>query len=408
MLTPEIQFQLEAIFRLLLAGILGAVVGYEREAHHRPAGLRTYILVSVGACLFTLVSIVGFPGSDSARVAAQIVTGIGFIGAGTIIRARAGVRGVTTAAGIWAIAAVGMAAGSGVYLLAVATALGAYAVLQYLRVRVDAKEPNETDDVRASDEAADEAAGEATGERRTSVTDDEHSAGADEPGPPEPSEAEPPPEPSHAESPPWREPPLWREPAPWREPPEAGPTPWQEPPEAPEPEPARPLYPAPQELGPDEWYSQSPGAPHRPSGPSSSPTIQPPTDAAGWLTVVGLVVALASLLLPWVSGGFVIGGPSLPRGYVESWGLAAASNWLTGILLLGALALVLLGTPPDFLRHGVVPLAVGLFGLGNVWPYVSYVGMGWVAMGVWIMFLGCAATVAGAAVRLAPRLRPLA
>lgn len=139
--TPDLQrlvpldigIQLEAIFRLLLAGTLGAFVGYEREAHHRPAGLRTYILVSVGACLFTLVSILGFPGSDPGRVAAQIVTGIGFIGAGTIIREHAAVRGVTTAAGIWAIAAVGMAAGTGLYLLAIVTAFGAYLVLQYLR-----------------------------------------------------------------------------------------------------------------------------------------------------------------------------------------------------------------------------------------------------------------------------------
>ncbi len=135
--TPDLQVQLEAIVRLALAGVLGALLGYEREAHHRGAGLRTYILVSLGACLFTLVSILGFPGSDESRVAAQIVTGIGFIGAGTIIQAQAGVRGVTTAAGIWAIAAVGMAAGTGLYLLAVVTALGAYLVLQFVRVKVD-------------------------------------------------------------------------------------------------------------------------------------------------------------------------------------------------------------------------------------------------------------------------------
>lgn len=131
----DLQGQVEPIFRLLLAGVLGALVGYEREAHGRPAGLRTYTLVSVGACLFTLVSIYGFSGSDPARVAAQIVTGIGFIGAGTIIQSQAGVHGVTTAAGIWAIAAVGMAAGTGLYLLAILTALGAYAVLQFVRVK---------------------------------------------------------------------------------------------------------------------------------------------------------------------------------------------------------------------------------------------------------------------------------
>ena len=135
--TPDLQVQLDAVFRLVVAGVLGAVVGYEREAHGRPAGLRTYILVSLGACLFTLVSILGFPGSEQARVAAQIVTGIGFIGAGTIIRAQAGVTGVTTAAGIWAIAAVGMAAGTGLYVLAIVTALGAVLVLQFVRVKVE-------------------------------------------------------------------------------------------------------------------------------------------------------------------------------------------------------------------------------------------------------------------------------
>ena len=135
--TPDVQVQLEAIFRLIVAGVLGAMVGYEREAHGRPAGLRTYILVSLGACLFTLVSILGFPDSEQARVAAQIVTGIGFIGAGTIIRAQAGVTGVTTAAGIWAIAAVGMAAGTGLYVLAIVTALGAVLVLQFVRVKVE-------------------------------------------------------------------------------------------------------------------------------------------------------------------------------------------------------------------------------------------------------------------------------
>ena len=144
--TPDLQVQLEALVRLALAGVLGALLGYEREAHHRGAGLRTYILVSLGACLFTLVSILGFPGSEESRVAAQIVTGIGFIGAGTIIQAQAGVRGVTTAAGIWAIAAVGMAAGTGLYLLAIVTALGAYLVLQYLRVRVDRPRSEPTTD----------------------------------------------------------------------------------------------------------------------------------------------------------------------------------------------------------------------------------------------------------------------
>jgi putative Mg2+ transporter-C (MgtC) family protein len=133
--TPDLGVQVEALLRLALAGILGALVGYERETAGRPAGLRTYILVSMGSCLFTLVSILGFPGSDPARVAAQIVTGIGFIGAGSIIVGRAGVRGITTAAGIWAIAAVGMASATGLYLLAIATAIGAFLVLEFVRIK---------------------------------------------------------------------------------------------------------------------------------------------------------------------------------------------------------------------------------------------------------------------------------
>ena len=130
MLPSDVQSQIEPLLRLALAAGLGALVGFEREVHGRPAGLRTYILVSMGACLFTLVSIYGFPGSDAARVAAQIVTGIGFIGAGTIIQAQSSVRGVTTAAGIWAIAAVGMAAGSGLWLLAIVAGVATYGVLQ--------------------------------------------------------------------------------------------------------------------------------------------------------------------------------------------------------------------------------------------------------------------------------------
>jgi putative Mg2+ transporter-C (MgtC) family protein len=142
----DLQSQIEPLLRLALAAVLGALVGFEREAHGRPAGLRTYTLVSMGACLFTLVSIYGFPGSDASRVAAQIVTGIGFIGAGTIIQAQSGVRGVTTAAGIWAIAAVGMAAGTGLWLLAVVTAVASYGILQ-LRYRSE-RPPDETGDTR--------------------------------------------------------------------------------------------------------------------------------------------------------------------------------------------------------------------------------------------------------------------
>jgi putative Mg2+ transporter-C (MgtC) family protein len=118
-----IDFQLEALLRLVLAGISAGVLGIEREAADKPAGMRTFAVVGIGSCLFTLTAIQAFDGQDDAvsRVTAQIVTGIGFLGAGTIIQVRDTVHGLTTAAGIWAVAAVGVAYGSGLYVLAVGT-----------------------------------------------------------------------------------------------------------------------------------------------------------------------------------------------------------------------------------------------------------------------------------------------
>ena len=105
---------LTMILKLLLAGVLGGLIGFEREAHGRPAGLRTHILVSLGSALFTIVSL-SYSGerSDPSRIASQIVTGIGFLGAGTIIRQGSIVRGLTTAASLWTTAAIGMAVGTG-------------------------------------------------------------------------------------------------------------------------------------------------------------------------------------------------------------------------------------------------------------------------------------------------------
>lgn len=120
------------VLRLLLAAGLGAAIGYQRERAGKAAGLRTHILICVGAALFTVVSLYGFgPTSDVGRVAAGVVAGIGFIGAGAIIHRGAGdiVAGLTTAATIWAVAAVGLAAGAGLYLVAGVTTAITLAVL---------------------------------------------------------------------------------------------------------------------------------------------------------------------------------------------------------------------------------------------------------------------------------------
>ena len=107
---------LETFLSLLLAVALGAMVGVEREVTHKPAGLRTHMLVSLGAALFTIVSIIF--SIDPARIAAGIVAGIGFIGAGTIWAEKDKVKGITTAASLWATAAIGLTAGIGDYPLA--------------------------------------------------------------------------------------------------------------------------------------------------------------------------------------------------------------------------------------------------------------------------------------------------
>lgn len=121
----------DAALRLLLAALLGAVLGMEREYRQKDAGLRTNILIAVGSSLFTMMSIELTAGQgDPSRVASQIVTGIGFLGGGAILRTKAGVQGLTTAAMIWVNAAIGVAAGGGQYHLAViATAVTLGAIL---------------------------------------------------------------------------------------------------------------------------------------------------------------------------------------------------------------------------------------------------------------------------------------
>jgi putative Mg2+ transporter-C (MgtC) family protein len=112
--------QLELTVRLVVALLLGGVIGWERELGRMPAGFRTHALVSLGSAIFTVISAHAFtgPGSDPTRIAAQIVSGIGFLGGGAILHYGGTVRGLTTAASLWSVAAVGMAAGAGLYVVA--------------------------------------------------------------------------------------------------------------------------------------------------------------------------------------------------------------------------------------------------------------------------------------------------
>jgi putative Mg2+ transporter-C (MgtC) family protein len=138
MLSPE-----EMILRLVVAAVLGGLVGLERERLEWAAGMRTHALVSLGSALFMVVSIFGFSDIlyeqhvilDPSRVAAQVASGIGFIGAGTIILRREIVKGLTTAASIWAVAAVGLAVGGGMFLASVAATLLALAILVLAKAR---------------------------------------------------------------------------------------------------------------------------------------------------------------------------------------------------------------------------------------------------------------------------------
>jgi len=142
----QFTFDLTSFLQLTLAAVLGGIVGVEREISGHPAGLRTNILIAVSACLFTILSIKGFPltgaSQDTARVAAQVVTGVGFLGAGAVIQTKGAVHGLTTAATIWMVAAVGMATGTHLYMLGVATTFlttGVLVILAPLSARLSAR-----------------------------------------------------------------------------------------------------------------------------------------------------------------------------------------------------------------------------------------------------------------------------
>lgn len=134
--------QLELTARLVVALVLGAVIGWERELQRMPAGFRTHALVALGAAIFTVVGAYAFAGSNSdpTRVAAQIVSGIGFLGGGAILHYGGTVRGLTTAASLWAVAGVGMAAGAGLLVMAtISTALIIIALEVFQRLERVAK-----------------------------------------------------------------------------------------------------------------------------------------------------------------------------------------------------------------------------------------------------------------------------
>lgn len=136
------QIDATIIWRLLLSILFGFALGFEREITGKFAGLRTHILVCLGACVFTIISIYGFKFTtaegvaginDPARIAAQIITGIGFIGAGTVMRHGSNISGITTAATLWIVAAIGMACGCGMVIVAGASTLASLIVLISIR-----------------------------------------------------------------------------------------------------------------------------------------------------------------------------------------------------------------------------------------------------------------------------------
>lgn len=125
-------FEVSIVAKLIVAALLGALIGYEREQVKKSAGLRTHMLVCLASCVLIITSITVFP-TDSARIIAGIITGMGFIGAGAIIAGRGKIRGVTTAASIWLIAIIGIIVGLGLYTTAITTTIIAFLILELWR-----------------------------------------------------------------------------------------------------------------------------------------------------------------------------------------------------------------------------------------------------------------------------------
>lgn len=137
--VDSIRLTLDALFKLSLAAVFSGIIGYEREHSHRPAGFRTHILVSVGSALVMITSAYIFEmykleaNIDPARLGAQVISGIGFLGAGTILREGFSVKGLTTAASLWAVSCVGLAVGSGFYEGALVATIVIYITLNLLK-----------------------------------------------------------------------------------------------------------------------------------------------------------------------------------------------------------------------------------------------------------------------------------
>ncbi len=127
--------QWELAARLLLAAVLGGIIGFQREMYGRPAGLRTLALIGLGAGLFGVISLKSFLGNNADVIAAGVVTGVGFLGAGAILHRHGGVEGLTTAATIWVAAGVGLAAAAGLYILAPVVTVIAFGILMLPQIK---------------------------------------------------------------------------------------------------------------------------------------------------------------------------------------------------------------------------------------------------------------------------------
>jgi len=150
----EAEVQLALGLRLIVAAIMGGIIGLERERRGHSAGLGTFAIVTMGAAAFSIVSDLVFRGPDNTRIASGVVEGIGFLGAGLIIRGRGGVHGLTTAASLWACAAVGMLVGFGLYILGLTTTLIVLLILVIRAVEPIASKLEVMRDENAAEEGA--------------------------------------------------------------------------------------------------------------------------------------------------------------------------------------------------------------------------------------------------------------